>query len=192
MGESPARRVEHALAERVSIVPYDPEWPKRFDDEAAFLRASVPAGLIGRIEHFGSTAVPGLAAKPIVDMLVEVRSLRDVQEIIAPILENLGYEYFWRPAWHDPLIPEYAWFIKRDAAHHRTHHIHMLEPGATDWERLYFRDYLIAHPRVAHDYEALKRKLANAISHDRIAYAQAKTDFITRTTDQARAIYAKN
>ncbi len=90
------RHVERALHERVEIVPYDPAWRARFDDEAARLRALLPAELIGRIEHFGSTAVPGLAAKPIIDMLVEVRSMEAVAQRIAPILKREGYEYFWR------------------------------------------------------------------------------------------------
>ena len=72
------RHVERALHEPVEIVPYDPGWPALFAAEAEHLRALLPAVLIGRIEHFGSTAVPGLAAKPIVDMLLEVRSMEDV------------------------------------------------------------------------------------------------------------------
>ncbi len=69
-------RVQQAVREEIAIVPYDVRWPDLFRIEAAHLRACLPAGLIGRIEHFGSTAVPGLVAKPIIDMLVEVRSLR--------------------------------------------------------------------------------------------------------------------
>ena len=90
------RHVERALHEPVEIVPYDPGWPALFAAEAEHLRALLPAVLIGRIEHFGSTAVPGLAAKPIVDMLLEVRSMEDVVQHIAPILKREGYEFFWR------------------------------------------------------------------------------------------------
>ena len=77
------RHVERALHERVEIVPYDPAWPGLFAEEVARLRAALPAELIGRIEHFGSTAVPGLAAKPIIDMLVEVCAMEDVAQRIA-------------------------------------------------------------------------------------------------------------
>lgn len=185
---SAEQRVKHAASEEVQIVPYDPAWPAQFREEARHLRAILPAELIGRIEHFGSTAIPGLAAKPIVDMLVEVRSLQDVRDRIAPILEAGGYEFFWRPSWRDGITPEYTWFIKRDAAGTRTHHVHMLTADSPDWERLLFRDYLIAHPDTAREYEELKRRIvASAPAADRIAYAQAKTDFITRITALARA-----
>ncbi len=186
MGESHANSVERARTEEVRILPYDPTWPDRFAEEASFLKARLPPELIGRIEHFGSTAVPGLAAKPIVDMLIEVPSLREVHQRIAPILKDLGYEYFWRPSWRDPLVPEYTWFIKRDGNGRRTHHLHMLEPDSADWDRLRFRDYLIAHPDVAQEYEILKRDLAAATRSNRLAYAQAKTDFITAVTERAR------
>ena len=84
--------VSRALGERIEIVPYDPGWLRAFEEEAARLRACLPPGMIGRIEHFGSTAVPGLHAKPIVDMLVEVRSMSDVAQHIAPLLQAQGCE----------------------------------------------------------------------------------------------------
>lgn len=87
------------------MAPYDPEWPRAFEREAAHLRACLPADLIGRIEHFGSTAVPGLAAKPIVDMLVEVSSLAEVTARVVPIPEAQGYDYFWRPTAGDDTPP---------------------------------------------------------------------------------------
>jgi GrpB-like predicted nucleotidyltransferase (UPF0157 family) len=89
-------RVRQAVREEVAIVPYNSRWPTLFREEAVRLRDLLPAGVLGRIEHFGSTAVPGLAAKPIIDMLVEVRSLRAARTIVAPILQTQGYDYFWR------------------------------------------------------------------------------------------------
>ena len=86
--------MERAVHEDMSIVPYDSRWPDLFQREAQHLRSCVPAGVLRRIEHFGSTAVPGLAAKPIVDMLVEVISFRAVRTKIVPILESQGYDYF--------------------------------------------------------------------------------------------------
>src|SRR4051812_46816319 len=85
-------RVQRAEREQVDIAPYDARWPDRFRREARHLHASLPAGLIRRIEHFGSTAVPGLAAKPVVDLLVQVTSLRAAREVVAPILEAQGYD----------------------------------------------------------------------------------------------------
>jgi GrpB-like predicted nucleotidyltransferase (UPF0157 family) len=143
------RHVERALSEQVEIVPYDPTWPRLFAEEVARLRAALPAELIGRIEHFGSTAVPGLAAKPIIDMLVEASSMEDVAQRIAPLLQAQGYEFFWRAPEHGLPGMDYAWFIRRDAAGRRTHHIHFLEAGSSEWERLLFRDYLRANPRRA-------------------------------------------
>ncbi len=181
------RHVERALQERVEIVPYDPAWPALFAAEAAHLRALVPAWLIGRIEHFGSTAVPGLAAKPIVDMLLEVRSMEDVVQHIAPILKREGYEFFWRDRERGLPGIAYAWFIKRDATGRRTHHIHCLEPGSSEWERLLFRDHLRAHPEVARAYGELKQRIAAEHPDDRVAYANAKTDFVAEAMRAARA-----
>lgn len=178
--------VRRATREPVEVVDYDPAWPARFSAERDHLRAVLPAGLIGRIEHFGSTAVPGLAAKPIIDMLVEVGSLEDVRLQIAPLLAREAYEFFWRPRELGGLAIAYAWFIKRDERGRRTHHIHMLEKDSVDWERLLFRDYLVTHPEAAREYGELKRRVAAEYPDDRVAYARAKTDFITAITARAR------
>jgi GrpB-like predicted nucleotidyltransferase (UPF0157 family) len=184
-------RVRRARDEPVELHDYDPLWPQRFEQEARHLRQLLPQAGLGRIAHFGSTAIPGMVAKPIVDMLVEVPSLRHVHEVIAPLLEKQGYEYFWRASWQNPLLPAYTWFIKRDAQGRRTHHIHLLTPDAPEWERLLFRDYLMAHPPVAQAYGALKRRLAKAHPRDRIAYARAKSDFIEDVMRKARAHYSQ-
>lgn len=182
--------VRRARDEPVALCDYDPAWPQYFEQEASHLRQVLPHAGLGRIAHFGSTAVPGLVAKPIVDMLVEVPSLRSVQQDIAPVLEKLGYEFFWRASWRDNLVPEYTWFIKRDERGRRTHHIHMLTSDAPEWERLLFRDYLIAHPQEAAAYGALKRRLVLAHPGDRIAYARAKSDFIDQVMHKARQAYS--
>jgi len=182
---TPEDRVSHALGEDVAVLPYDPAWPQRFAEEAAHLRARLPADLIGRIEHFGSTAVPGLAAKPIIDMLVEIPALDLVQNRIAPVLEAQGYDYLWRLN-EDRSGLAYAWFIKRDATGRRTHHIHFLAPQSRYWERLLFRDYLIAHPQTANEYAEIKQRAAAAHAADRAAFARAKGKFIERVTALAR------
>lgn len=135
---SDAERIHRVLHDEVTIVAYDPAWPRAFEDEKQHLLACLPRELIRRIEHFGSTAVPGLAAKPIVDMLVEVTDLQATREQIAPLLESQGYDYFWRPTHGEDGPPFYAWFIKRAPSTRaarsgralpgvRTHHIHMVE-----------------------------------------------------------------
>src|SRR5690348_13468755 len=104
-------RIERAVHEDVRIAPYDSHWPDLFRREAKHLRSCFSTALIRRIEHFGSTAVPGLAAKPIVDMLVQVNSLRTARTEIVPVLEAQGYDYFWRPSFGDNVPPWYAFFI---------------------------------------------------------------------------------
>lgn len=185
---TPDDKVARVIQEEVAVVPYDPRWPGLFEQEQRHLRSCLPADLLGRMEHFGSTAVPGLAAKPIVDMLVEVTSLAETRRRIAPILESQGYDYFWRPTWGDDTPPFYAWFIKRNPAGSRTHHIHMVEPHFEHWDRLLFRDYLIAHPAIAVEYGDLKHQLAARHGGDRLAYARGKRAFIERITEIARQL----
>jgi GrpB-like predicted nucleotidyltransferase (UPF0157 family) len=180
-------KVRRLMAEKVEIVPYDPEWPEMFRREAAHLRACLPPELIGRIEHFGSTAVPGLCAKPIIDMLVEVSSLAETKKRIVPILTAQGYDYLWRPTWGGDVPPFYAWFIKRDASGHRTHHIHMIEKDFEHWDRLLFRDYLVAHPETAKAYGELKIRLARQFPVDRTAYTIGKNQFIAEVMARIRA-----
>ena len=160
-----------------------------FRREKQHLLDCLPADLIRRIEHFGSTAIPGLAAKPIIDMLVEVTSLEETKLRIVPIMEMQGYDYFWRPTWGDDVPPFYAWFIKRDSEGSRTHHIHMVEADFEHWERLLFRDYLIEHPEIAREYQELKYRLLKQFSNDRVAYTQGKTEFIERIMREAKRYY---
>lgn len=187
--ETLEEKVARVVKEEVAVVPYDPRWPEIFEQERLHLLSCLPADLVNRMEHFGSTAVPGLCAKPIVDILVEVESLDETRHRIAPILEAQGYDYFWRPSWGDDTPPFYAWFIKRDPHGNRTHHIHMIESQFEHWDRLLFRDYLIEHPVVAQEYGRLKMRLSAAHQNDRIAYTQAKSDFILQVTEKAKRRY---
>jgi GrpB-like predicted nucleotidyltransferase (UPF0157 family) len=191
--ETPEERIRRMMRGDVALAPYDPRWPEWFRREEAHLRACLPPELLGRIEHFGSTAVPGLAAKPIVDMLVEVTDLGAARARIAPVLEAQGYDYFWRPTHGDDGPPFYAWFVKRDPGSGvRTHHLHMVEGHFTEhWDRLLFRDYLVAHPEVAQEYARLKARLALDHPNDRVAYTRGKTEFVVRVTEQAMRFFAK-
>lgn len=188
MDKRTKKRIEELVKEEISIVPYNPAWPKTFKEEAAFLRKKLPKSLVKRIEHFGSTAVPGLSAKPIIDILVEVASLKETKKQIVPLLTAEGYEYFWRPAIGDE-PPYYAWFIKRNAAGHRTHHIHMVEADSKLWDRLYFRDYLRQFPAKAKDYDKLKGSLSEKYPNDRVAYTKQKSDFVVSVTEKAKGYY---
>lgn len=177
--ETTKGKVSRLLAEEIEVVAYDPRWPEMFAAEREHLRACLPGELLGRIEHFGSTAVPGLAAKPIIDLLVEVTSLAATKRRIVPILVAQGYDYLWRPTWGDDVPPFYAWFIKRDPqTGERTHHLHLIKKEFAHWERLRFRDYLRKHPGQAAAYGELKRRLAAEHPYDRVAYTEGKGQFI--------------
>jgi len=179
-------RIERLGRETVEIVPYDAKWPEVFRVERATLLERFPR-IVRRVEHFGSTAVPGLSAKPIVDMLVEVTSLDETTAQIVPASEADGYDYLWRPTSGDDTPPFYAWFIKRNPQGQRTHHIHMVERDFPQWEALLFRDYLIAHPSTARQYVDLKQRLAAEYRNDREAYTDGKGEFVRRITGIARA-----
>lgn len=179
------RSVVELTREAIVIDPYDPEWPDEFERESIFLRRTLPKTIVGRIEHIGSTAVQGLAAKPIIDLLVDVTSYNEVEEQVVPMLESQGYEYYWR----NDMNPGHAWFIKRNVTGTRTHHIHMVEADAPFWVRLYFRDYLREFPQEAKRYETLKYDLAKRFPNDREAYTEGKTHFITSVTEKAREYY---
>jgi GrpB-like predicted nucleotidyltransferase (UPF0157 family) len=185
MNKSLEQRIEEAVREEIFIVPYDPRWPQLFKDEAEFLRKKLPESLIERIEHFGSTAVPGLPSKPIIDMLIQVQSLEETKTQIVPLLEAEGYNYFWRT----DKLPAYAWFIKRDAEGKRTHHLHMVEADSQLWERLYFRDYLREFPEEARRYAKLKQSLVEKYPKDRVAYTEGKSAMVESITRAAKQHY---
>jgi L-amino acid N-acyltransferase YncA/GrpB-like predicted nucleotidyltransferase (UPF0157 family) len=187
--ESLEERIKRAVQEEIFIVPYNPDWPRMFEEEKKHLFDCLPHEVIKRIEHFGSTAIPNLSAKPIIDILVEVTSLEKTRNVIVPILTAQGYDYFWRPTHGDDGPPFYAWFIKRDTLGNRTHHIHMVESNFEHWDRLFFRDYLIEHLYLVKEYQQLKLHLAENFPNDRVAYTTAKTKFIVMTTLLAKEYY---
>jgi len=162
----------------IEIVDYDTTWPRQFEEEKGRILAAIGRH-VAAVEHIGSTAVPGLAAKPIIDILVGLRSLADATNCIDP-LKGLGYEYV--PQWEAEL-PERRYF-RRVVPRPRTHHIHMVETTSEFWRRqLLFRDYLRAHPEDARAYETLKRHLASRFDVGR-HYAAAKSVFIKTILDK--------
>ncbi|MDP4220595.1 MAG: GrpB family protein [Bacteroidota bacterium] len=129
---------------------------------------------VADIQHIGSTSVRGLAAKPIVDILIGLRRLLDAQDCIMPI-EALGYEYVPE---YESVFPERRYFRKSTNGK-RTHHIHMVELGSDFWKRhILFRDELRSDPIATKEYESLKRSLAVTFENDREGYTDGKTDFI--------------
>jgi GrpB-like predicted nucleotidyltransferase (UPF0157 family) len=169
------------MSGEIEIVDYDPRWPQRFALESARIRQILTEPLL-EIEHHGSTAVPGLAAKPVIDMLVAVDSIARVARYAAVLIEY-GYEAV--DARYRELWPERIVLIRREHGM-RTCHVHLMLRGHQVWKRLLaFRDYLRTHPDVAAEYAALKRSLAGAHNDDRHAYMSAKGEFIERVTTLA-------
>jgi GrpB-like predicted nucleotidyltransferase (UPF0157 family) len=168
----------------IELVPYDPCWPRAFEQEAARLRSAL-GSLALRIDHNGSTAVPGLAAKPVIDIQISVAALQPIDPY-RDRLASIGYVHVAHA--DDAFCP----FFHRPAEWPHTHHVHVVEAAGLEEQRtLAFRDYLREHPEAAHEYEALKRALAaehwRAGGPSRDAYASAKTAFVERIVAAAFA-----
>ena len=167
----------------IVVSDYDPDWPALFEQESTRIKHALGSFTLA-IEHIGSTAVPGLPSKPIIDLLVGVPSLEEAKErCIAPI-EALSYIY----------IPEYAsWildelFFRKGPPGPWTHHVHLMEPSYPRWEALLvFRDYLRPHPEAARAYANIKRALAASSKDDIDAYRTGKNIFVEETTTKAHA-----
>ena len=189
MPETLQEKISRVVSEAVQIENYNPNRKKLFQKEKQHLLKCFSNEIIKRIEHFGSTAIPNMPSKPIIDILVEVTSLAKTKKYIVPILVEQGYDYFWRPSRGENIPPYYCWFIKRDKRGKRTHHIHMVKKNYEHWDRLYFRDYLIEKPQLAKKYAALKIRLSKKYFNDRIAYTKGKTDFIVTVSNEAKKYY---
>jgi GrpB-like predicted nucleotidyltransferase (UPF0157 family) len=163
----------------VHIAPYDQDWPSRFEAERQLLIDAIGAWLVaGSIEHIGSTAILGLDAKPVIDIMAGVESL-DGSRAALPVLER--HQYCYAPYRTEVM----HWFCKPSPAQ-RTHHLHLVPLGSPLWiEQLAFRDYLRTHVDVALEYAALKRRLADAHRLDREAYTNAKAPFVQRVLQNA-------
>lgn len=152
---------------QIEVVEYDASWPARFAYEAARLAEVLPAVTW---HHIGSTAVPGLAAKPIIDMMALVD---DVDGPLSTLI-TAGYQY---PDAYNAALTARRWLC-RPSASHRTHHLHLVAEGDELRRHLRFRDALCADALLAADYAALKRELARRMPDDREGYTAAKTTFI--------------
>ena len=166
----------------IVIAEYDPAWPEMFEVEAAIIFA-VTGNIVRRLEHIGSTAVPGLAAKPVIDILAGVDVL-DLARAAVPAMQRVEYEYV--PEFEEE-TPQRLYF-RKDVDGARAFHVHMVELTSDWWaDHLLFRDWLRAHPDDARAYAALKRDLAAKHGADRVAYTDAKTGFVRECLARARA-----
>lgn len=159
------------MASLYTFTDYSPDWPAEFEREAARLRTLLGDELVF-VHHIGSTSVPGLAAKPIIDLLPEVRSLALIDEL-TPVFEQAGYV-----AKGENGLPGRRYFTK-DHDDYRTHNIHIYQAGDPDIERhLAFRDYLRSHAQVRDEYAVLKRAIFARRSADIAAYSADKDAWI--------------
>ncbi len=176
------QRWSNAKADQIILVEHDWGWSVLFDQEAKSIRAVLDHDLNPTIEHFGSTAIPEIAAKPIIDIMIILPLTATWERLISP-LESLNYVY-----WAENPHPERMFFVKGmpPYGHGRTHHVHVRQPADAKRELL-FRDYLKAHPGAAKRYEMLKRSLAATYSTDREAYTKGKEEFIQEITAKIHA-----
>jgi GrpB-like predicted nucleotidyltransferase (UPF0157 family) len=161
------------MTDPIIVVPYETVWPVRFRIESQLLHVAL-VDLHPVVEHIGSTSIPGLAAKPVIDMLVGVPSLGTF-EPYAERLAVYGYEYIPE---YERVLPDRR-FFKRVVRGVRTHHVHVVEKDGLYWKRyLKFRNNLRADAWLAARYAELKRKLAARFRYDRDAYTNGKSGFV--------------
>jgi GrpB-like predicted nucleotidyltransferase (UPF0157 family) len=163
----------------VELVPHNPEWTQLADEEAQRIAEGLSFPIIG-IYHIGSTSIPGIKAKPILDFVLEVEDLEVAIRSIAEF-EELGYESKGEYG-----IPGRQFFT-RDTDGERSHHLHVFQTGHPDIERhTVFRDFLRANPKAAREYEKLKEELAKRFPKQSGSYTEAKSDFILSMDEVAR------
>ena len=161
--------------DKIEIVEYDSHWPSLYAREENLLQEALGSMPGLAIEHFGSTSIAGLAAKPIIDIMIAVKNLDLWPELVEPI-KKLGYVY-----WDENPKESEMFFVKGmpPFGEKRTHHVHVYDFLGPRWKKeLAFRSYLRSHPDEARKYETLKRELAAKFTFDREAYTDAKTQFI--------------
>lgn len=164
----------------IRLVSYDETWPSWFEAEALAMRVTL-GELAMRIEHVGSTSVPALVSKPVIDIQVSVPSLESLDPYVAP-LAALGYRHRADP---DPEFERVYPYFHKPVDWPHTHHVHLCEGGSEmEWKHVAFRDYLRANTAARDEYVALKRGLAaahgGATHEERQRYADSKSEFVAR------------
>jgi len=156
----------------VEIVDYDPQWPIQYEKERSNILDAIGHKALA-IEHIGSTAVPGLGAKPIIDIIAGVEGSADADEC-ARLLETIGYD----DVTPQPETKDWYYCLGK-GLHSVGYHLHLVRYGSEHWEKhIVFRDYLRTNPETAREYDNLKRRLASEHGSNRLAYTEAKTSFI--------------
>jgi GrpB-like predicted nucleotidyltransferase (UPF0157 family) len=172
--------LRRAIVEPVVLSPPDPAWPGLFASERQRLLDALPDRFIA-IEHFGSTSVPGLLAKPVIDLLAGLADLEEAASLIEP-LGQLGFHY---PIEFNATLSDRRWLMRQHQGR-RTHHLHLVQFGDACWMRaLRFRDVLRSDPRIAARYARHKCALAVAHANDRERYTAAKGEFVANVLGRA-------
>ncbi len=170
----------------VKLVPHSPQWRDYFESEKARLQESLGEYVVD-IQHIGSTAIPTIRAKPIIDMMAGLRRMELWQACVSP-LEAMGYEPYVGPV----DLPDWHLFIKNQNGR-KTHHVHLVPWNGDFWtSRLLFREYLLRHTEVAEKYEELKLQLAERYPNNRAAYTRDKGDFVRAITELAVLVYRQS
>ena len=167
----------------ITIVPHEPNWASNYEHEKESILAILGSEVALRLEHIGSTAVPNLHAKPTIDILVQIPKETGVKDLIINKMIKNNYLHMKEQGKHLMFVKGYT----PTGLDEISFHIHM---GTKDqdflWDRIYFRDFLRFNPLIANEYEQLKLKLAEVYKHDREAYTESKTEFISKITHLAK------
>ncbi|UHA72756.1 GrpB family protein [Paenibacillus sp. 481] len=166
--------------EIVTLREYDPIWQDEFARDKALITTCLPDLLLG-VEHIGSTSVPGLVAKPVIDIMIGVADLAHIGAESIQALAQIGYEYVPKSDFPTRM------FFRRGQWRAGTHHLHVYTHNSEEWvSNLRFRDYLRSHVEAQHAYAELKKQLASQFMHDRVSYTKGKAAFIKAIIEQAK------
>ncbi len=163
----------------IILTEHNPEWKEIYLEEKALLQKALAGFNILSIDHIGSTAVDGIRAKPIIDILMEIAADEDMTAV-SLALKNAGFRLMSQKTGRMSFNKGYT----EQGFSEKVFHLHLRFEG--DCDELYFRDYLNAHPETAREYEALKISLCEKYRHNRDAYTEAKTDFVKKYTEEAK------
>ena len=173
------------MKNKITITDYQPHWPELYQKELVLLKTIIGNHTLD-IQHIGSTSVPQLAAKPIIDIMIGVKSLDIADLYCVPAMVKAGYEYVSK---YEATIPHRRYFRKSSPEGIRTHHLHMVEMNSDWWNRhILFRDHLRNHPEDRDAYGELKKELSLKLYEDKHDYTEAKTGFIEGVLKNANSI----
>jgi GrpB-like predicted nucleotidyltransferase (UPF0157 family) len=171
----------------IRIEPYNPDWATFFEQEKALIIKVLCENLALNVEHFGSTSITGLAAKPTIDILIEVPKLSDeIKQVITKKLETIGYGNMYNSEKEKKMTFGKGYDV--DLINTQTYHAHIREKGNMPQDEIYFRDYLRQNPNTCDEYTKLKSILAEKYQFNREDYTQAKTEFVRTITEKQKEI----